>query len=105
MIVVKYGNPENFSTEVTCPKCASELLYNKDDVKLEREQSIPASTNIKNEMNYSEVEYIICPVCQHKIPLKRYWFTSIEDVNDYRAVREKCKNLKDEVIKKSKWQQ
>ena len=105
MIVVKYGNPEKVNTRVTCPKCDSELLYNKEDIEVEREQPIPASINIKNEMNYSELEYIIYPVCQHKIPLKRYWFTNIEDMTDYRAVREKCKNLKDEVIKKSKWQQ
>lgn len=102
MIVVKYGNPENFGTEVTCPKCASDFLYNKKDVKIEREQSIAASINIKNEMNYSELEYTICPVCGYKIPLKRYWYTNIEDMNNHEAIREKCRKLKDAIIQEKK---
>lgn len=75
MIVVRYNDPERFNTRVTCKHCGSELLYNDSDTKKRLEDNTRASINLRNHMDRSELEYVICPVCKHEIPLIRYWYT------------------------------
>lgn len=74
MIVVKYNDSERFNTRVTCKHCDSELLYNSSDIKKRLENNTKASINLRNHMNRSELEYVICPVCKHEIPLIKYWY-------------------------------
>lgn len=81
MIVVKYNDPKRFNTRVICKHCDSELLYNESDTKKRLEDNAIASINPRNHMDRSELEYIICPICKHEIPLIRYWYT-YEEFND-----------------------